>query len=225
MAGFEGATALSQKVCKIDACHLFASSLVRDGEDGVLVVFFCRMPDESGEHEGGMSGALLYIALGILKLSGPGVVWGICQLLVGEERVVVTDIAVGIGYLITEVIGIDVGRLVGLMQADDELLGITNQTDGMACNLQVFYFNQFVAESLPECIERLALVVYLALFAVETGMEGGDVVTLLWQSYLEFGTWLRKCIFVFLLEGEGCESVFARFQIDSHGIVRVLERL
>ena len=111
------------------------------------------------------------------------------------------------------------------MQADGELLGITNQTDGMACNLQVFYFNQFVAESLPECIERLALVVYLALFAVETGMEGGDVVTLLWQSYLEFGTWLRKCIFVFLLEGEGCESVFARFQIDSHGIVRVLERL
>ena len=225
MAGFEGATALSQKVCKIDACHLFASSLVRDGEDGVLVVFFCRMPDESGEHEGGMSGALLYIALGILKLSGPGVVWGICQLLVGEERVVVTDIAVGIGYLITEVIGIDVGRLVGLMQADGELLGITNQTDGMACNLQVFYFNQFVAESLPECIKRLALVVYLALFAVESCMEGGDVITLLWQSYLEFGTWLRECIFVFLLEGEGCESVFARFQIDSHGIVRVLERL
>ena len=43
-----------------------------------------------------MSGALLYIALGILKLSGPGGVWGICQLLVGEEGVVVTDIAVGI---------------------------------------------------------------------------------------------------------------------------------
>ncbi len=94
-----------------DACHLFASSLVRDGEDGVLVVFVCRMPDESGEHEGGMSGTLLYIAHGILKLSGPGVVWGICQLLVGEEGVVVTDIAVGIGYLITEVIGIDVGRV------------------------------------------------------------------------------------------------------------------
>ena len=37
-------------------------------------------------------------------------------------------------------------------------------------------------------------------------MEGGDVITLLWQSYLEFGTWLRECIFVFLLEGEGCES-------------------
>lgn len=68
----------------------------------------------------------------------------------------------------------------------------------MACNLQVFYFNQFVAESLPECIERLALVVHLALFAVESCMEGGDVVTLLWQSYLEFGTWLRECIFVFL---------------------------
>ena len=31
MAGFKGATALSQKVSKIDACHLFASSLVRDG--------------------------------------------------------------------------------------------------------------------------------------------------------------------------------------------------
>ena len=146
---------MSQTVSKIDACHLFACSLVRDGEVRVLVAFFFfRMPDESGEHEGGMSGALLYIALGILKLSGPGIVWGICQLLVGEERVVVTDIAVGIGYLITEVIGIDVGRLVGLMQADGELLGITNQTDGMACNLQVFYFNQFVAESLPECIER-----------------------------------------------------------------------
>ena len=172
-----------------------------------------------------MSGALFYIALGILKLSGPGVVWGICQLLVGEERVVVTDIAVGIGYLITEVIGIDVGRLVGLMQTDGELLGITNQTDGMACNLQVFHFNQFVAESLPECIERLALVVHLALFSVEACMEGGDVVTLLWQSYLEFGTWLRECIFVFLLEGEGGKAVFARFQIDSHRIVRVLERL
>ena len=76
-----------------------------------------------------------------------------------------------------------------------ELLGITNQTDGMACNLQVFYFNQFVAESLPECIKRLALVVDLALFAGETGMEGGDVVTLLWQSYLEFGTWLRKDVY------------------------------
>ena len=101
MAGFEGATALSQTVSKIDACHLFACSLVRDGEDGVLVVFCCRMPDESGEHEGGMSGALLYIAFLILKLSGPGVVWGICQLLVGEERVVVIDIAVGIGYLMS----------------------------------------------------------------------------------------------------------------------------
>ena len=44
--------------------------------------------------------------------------------------------------IISIVIGIDVGRLVGLMQADGELLGITNQTDGMACNLQVFYFNQ-----------------------------------------------------------------------------------
>ena len=29
------------------------------------------------------------------------------------------------------------------MQADGELLGITNQTDGMACNLLVFSFNQF----------------------------------------------------------------------------------
>ena len=40
-------------------------------------------------------------------------------------------------YPDAEVIGIDVGRLVGLMQAAGELLGISNQTDGMACNLQV----------------------------------------------------------------------------------------
>ena len=71
----------------------------------------------------------------ILELGGPGLVRGVCQLLVGEESIVVVDVAVGIGYLITEVVGIDVGRLVELVQSDGELLGISDEADGMFCYL------------------------------------------------------------------------------------------
>ena len=71
----------------------------------------------------------------ILEFGGPGLVRGVCQLLVGEEGIVVVDVAVGIGYLITEVVGIDVGRLVELVQSDGELLGISDEADGMFCYL------------------------------------------------------------------------------------------
>ena len=93
------------------------------------------MQHEAGEHQGCDGCSFSYFAILILELGGPGLVRGVCQLLVGEESIVVVDVAVGIGYLITEVVGIDVGRLVELVQSDGELLGISDEADGMFCYL------------------------------------------------------------------------------------------
>lgn len=129
------------------------------------------MQHEAGEHHGGVSGTLLYGTLRSGELGGPGLVWGVCQLLVWEERIVVIDVAIGISYLITEVFGVDVGWFVQLMQTDGELLGVSDETDGMVGNLKILHLYRFVAQSLPEGIKRKSLVFYLSGISVESGTE------------------------------------------------------
>lgn len=177
----EGSSALGETIGKIDADHLFARLLVPDAQYRILVVLGCWMQYETGEHQGGVSGTLLYGTLRSGELGVPGLVWGVCQLLVWEERIVVIDVAIGIGYLITEVVGLDVGWIVQLMQTDGELLGVSDETDGMVGNLKVFHLYRFVAQSLPEGIKRKCLVFYLSGISVESGTEGFDAFSCCWS--------------------------------------------
>ena len=146
------------------------------------------MQHEAGEHHGGVSGTLLYGTLRSGELGGPGLVWGVCQLLVWEERIVVIDVAIGISYLITEVFGVDVGWFVQLMQTDGELLGVSDETDGMVGNLKILHLYRFVAQSLPEGIKRKSLVFYLSGISVESGTEFFDAFSCCWSFDVEFGT-------------------------------------
>ena len=100
-----------------------------------------------------------------------------------------------------------------------------------------------VAESLPECVEwersilydswiilRVVAVMALGILAIRTGavepyIQFLDVAAYLGNDDLEFGSIMRMGFFVFLLEGEGGEAIFARFQIQAHGIVMVFQRL
>lgn len=74
------------------------------------------------------------------------------------------------------------------MQTDGELLGVSDETDGMVGNLKILHLYRFVAQSLPEGIKRKCLVFYLSGISVESGTELFDVFSCSWSFDVEFGT-------------------------------------